>query len=290
MATCGGRGRRCERRIAGRAPVSGHAATSQSTASSPGWPESTLPDHQLIVFARSDDYFFGVLHSRVHEVWALAQGTQLRERERGFRYTPTTCFETFPFPWPTPEQEPRAIRGAARREAAATRRLRSALAQPAGVDARGGPGVPRLGRRPVGALRRTTPTPAASAPCATRASSPKDADCAAKLKARTLTNLYNQRPTWLALAHRKLDDAVFAAYGWDPAHVRRRPPRVPPRPQPRPRRRGNATMNPRKALERVLRRLARRAFRRCAFPRPCFRLRAMPHQWQPPHPRRRRRC
>ncbi|MBM4050352.1 MAG: class I SAM-dependent DNA methyltransferase, partial [Planctomycetes bacterium] len=57
-----------------------------------------LPDHQLIVFARSDDYFFGVLQSRMHEVWARAQGTQLRERESGFRYTPTTCFETFPFP------------------------------------------------------------------------------------------------------------------------------------------------------------------------------------------------
>ena len=46
---------------------------------------------------------------------------------------------------------------------------------------------------------------------------PKDAECAAKLKARTLTNLYNQRPTWLALAHEKLDAAVFAAYGWDPS-------------------------------------------------------------------------
>jgi hypothetical protein len=36
------------------------------------------------------------------------------------------------------------------------------------------------------------------------------------LKKRTLTNLYNQRPTWLDLAHRKLDEAVFAAYGWEP--------------------------------------------------------------------------
>ena len=33
-------------------------------------------------------------------------------------------------------------------------------------------------------------------------------------KKRTLTNLYNARPTWLALAHQKLDQAVFAAYGW----------------------------------------------------------------------------
>lgn len=43
---------------------------------------------------------------------------------------------------------------------------------------------------------------------------PKDEECAARLKKRTLTNLYNERPTWLALAHQKLDEAVFAAYGW----------------------------------------------------------------------------
>jgi type II restriction/modification system DNA methylase subunit YeeA len=35
-----------------------------------------------------------------------------------------------------------------------------------------------------------------------------------ELKKRTLTNLYNARPSWLAEAHRKLDEAVFAAYGW----------------------------------------------------------------------------
>jgi len=45
---------------------------------------------------------------------------------------------------------------------------------------------------------------------------PRDEECAAQLKKRTLTNLYNQRPTWLDLAHQKLDAAVFAAYGWDP--------------------------------------------------------------------------
>lgn len=43
---------------------------------------------------------------------------------------------------------------------------------------------------------------------------PKSADVAANLKKRTLTNLYNERPTWLASAHRRLDEAVFAAYGW----------------------------------------------------------------------------
>ena len=45
---------------------------------------------------------------------------------------------------------------------------------------------------------------------------PKDLDCAESLKKRTLTNLYNQRPAWLELAHEKLDAAVFAAYGWEP--------------------------------------------------------------------------
>lgn len=65
---------------------------------------ATLPDHQLIVFASDDDYMLGVLHSSVHEAWARATGTQLREVESGFRYTPTTTFEPFPFPEPTPAQ------------------------------------------------------------------------------------------------------------------------------------------------------------------------------------------
>ncbi len=38
----------------------------------------------------------------------------------------------------------------------------------------------------------------------------------ADLKKRTLTNLYNARPTWLQNAHGRLDEAVFAAYGWPP--------------------------------------------------------------------------
>ena len=60
-------------------------------------PPGVLPDHRLVVFARDDDWFFGVLHSRFHQVWALRVGTQLEDRPR---YTPTTCFETYPFPWP----------------------------------------------------------------------------------------------------------------------------------------------------------------------------------------------
>lgn len=56
---------------------------------------SVVPNQQLIAIAREDDYFFGVLHSKRHELWALRMGTALEDRPR---YTPTTTFETFPFP------------------------------------------------------------------------------------------------------------------------------------------------------------------------------------------------
>ncbi len=128
-----------------------------------------IPDHQLYVIAREDDYFFGVLHSKAHELWALRHGTALTDRPR---YTPTTTFETFPLPWP-PGQEPaddprvEAIAEAARELVARRERWLN----------------------PEGASER-------------------------ELKRRTLTNLYNARPTWLDLAHRRLDAAVLAAYGW----------------------------------------------------------------------------
>ena len=35
-----------------------------------------------------------------------------------------------------------------------------------------------------------------------------------ELAERTLTKLYNQRPAWLDAAHKTLDAAVAAAYGW----------------------------------------------------------------------------
>jgi hypothetical protein len=39
----------------------------------------------------------------------------------------------------------------------------------------------------------------------------------ARVAKLTLTKLYNKRPTWLDLAHKALDEAVFDAYGWDPS-------------------------------------------------------------------------
>ena len=43
----------------------------------------------------------------------------------------------------------------------------------------------------------------------------RDEAAAKELKRRTLTNLYNARPQWLADAHAALDATVAAAYGWD---------------------------------------------------------------------------
>jgi type II restriction/modification system DNA methylase subunit YeeA len=55
------------------------------------------PDCQLIVVARDDDTTFGILQSRFHEAWSLGCGTWLGVGNDP-RYTPTTTFETFPFP------------------------------------------------------------------------------------------------------------------------------------------------------------------------------------------------
>ena len=165
-----------------------------------------LPDCQLIAFARSDDYFFGVLHSRLHEVWALKLGTRLETRPR---YTPTTCFETFPFPEPNSEQE--AAIGEAARDLNELREAwlnppewtrEEVLEFPGSVDGPWARYVHDPDPRGIGTVRY--PRIAA-----------KDGDCAEALVQRTLTNLYNQRPGWLDMAHRKLDEAVFAAYGWD---------------------------------------------------------------------------
>jgi hypothetical protein len=51
--------------------------------------------HSLIIFCIEDYSHFGVLQSRVHEVWARFLASSLEDR---LRYTPTDCFETFPFP------------------------------------------------------------------------------------------------------------------------------------------------------------------------------------------------
>jgi type II restriction/modification system DNA methylase subunit YeeA len=170
-----------------------------------------LCNQQTLVFARSDDYFFGVLHSRIHEVWARAQGTQLRERESGFRYTPTTCFETFPLPKPSPDQEKTVADAAKELDALRNNWLNPAdwmkeeiLEFPGSVNGPWARYVVNPNDKGIGTVRYHRLVP-------------KDEANAKLLAKRTLTNLYNARPDWLKLAHQKLDEAVFAAYGWSPS-------------------------------------------------------------------------
>ncbi|MGH7007153.1 MAG: type IIL restriction-modification enzyme MmeI, partial [Stellaceae bacterium] len=160
---------------------------------------SVCPDHQLIVIARDDDTTFGILHSRFHEAWALRLGTSLEDRPR---YTPSTTFETFPFPEGLTPNVPAAAYAndpCAIAIAEAAKRLdelrRNWLNPPdlIKIEPEIVPGYPD---------RILPRSPAAEA----------------ELKKRTLTNLYNERPAWLVNAHRDLDAAVAAAYGW-PADI-----------------------------------------------------------------------
>ena len=60
-------------------------------------PTIRIPENAAIVTARADDTTFGILHSRFHELWSLKMCTWMGVGNDP-RYTPTTCFETFPFP------------------------------------------------------------------------------------------------------------------------------------------------------------------------------------------------
>jgi len=62
---------------------------------------STCPSNLTNVFAFDDDYSMGALLTSMHQEWARAQSSTLEDR---FRYTPTSAFETFPWPQPTDEQ------------------------------------------------------------------------------------------------------------------------------------------------------------------------------------------
>jgi type II restriction/modification system DNA methylase subunit YeeA len=157
-------------------------------------PITTSPDQALITVAREDDVTFGILQSRFHELWALRLGSALEDRPR---YTPTTTFETFPFPaGMTPRETisgaPTGPHAAAIAAAAAElNRLREAWLNPPQW-------VNRVPEVVPGYPDRIVANPGHEA----------------ELKKRTLTNLYNAKPTWLVNAHHDLDQAVAKAYGW----------------------------------------------------------------------------
>jgi type II restriction/modification system DNA methylase subunit YeeA len=154
-----------------------------------------LPDSAVVAIARDDDTTFGVLHSSFHELWSLRMGTSLEDRPR---YTPSTTFETFPFPEGlTPNipaadyaADPRAIKIAA--AAARLNELRENWLNPADL-------VKRVPEVVAGYPDRILPV---------------NETAAAELKNRTLTKLYNASPAWLDNAHKALDEAVAEAYGW----------------------------------------------------------------------------
>jgi len=168
-----------------------------------------LTDVTTLAFAYSDDYFFGVLQSHYHETWALSLGTRLETRPR---YTPTTCFETFPFPVATEEQK--NIIGAVAKDLNTLRE--NWLNPPEWTQTEtleflgtvGGPWdryidpatIEDRGAFKVGTVRYPRLVP-------------RDEACAKRLKDRTLTKLYNVRPQWLADCHVRLDAAVADAYG-----------------------------------------------------------------------------
>ena len=171
------------------------------------WMDSKiLPSHAVAIVSRADDTTFGILHSRFHELWSLRMCTWLGVGNDP-RYTPTTCFETFPFPasltpkdtadWRGVIPADCPVKGVAEKIAAAAEKLNNLreawLNPPEWVEWVITPEEEKAGfpKRPVAKPGHE-----------------------AEVKKRTLTNLYNARPAWLDLAHKELDAAVAEAYGW----------------------------------------------------------------------------
>jgi hypothetical protein len=165
-----------------------------------------LPDNAVFAFARDDDYFFGVIHSKFHEIWSLRMGTSLEDRPR---YTPTMGFETFPFPYVPGKEDTSSA--AYQAIAAAAKQLHEE--RDAWLNGASG----------VNAADRQKAVPTAGG---------NEGRSAKDLKDRTLTNLYNALNVFrgrekmktkeaagdfaprLAELHDSLDKAVCDAYGW----------------------------------------------------------------------------
>lgn len=158
---------------------------------------SVVADSATVVIARDDDTTFGILHSRFHELWTLRMCSWLGVGNDP-RYTPGSVFDTFPFPEGLTlnvtaddyADDPRASEIATAAQTLDSQR-KAWLNPPEWV-------------RPVQEVVVGLPERLV----------PVDAVATANLNKRTLTGLYNQRPAWLGNAHRALDAAVAAAYGW----------------------------------------------------------------------------
>lgn len=161
-------------------------------------PVTVAPEHNLIVIPHEDDAAFGLLSSRFHCLWAIHAGGRLGYGNDP-RYNSTRCFEPYPFPQGlTPDLKPEAYDNPHTETIAAAAQRLNALREnwlnpPEWVDWVCSPEEAQ-----------------ASFPARPVAKPGHEAD----LKKRTLTNLYNARPTWLDQAHKVLDAAVALAYGW----------------------------------------------------------------------------
>lgn len=165
-----------------------------------------VPGGNLLMVARADDASFGILHSRLHEAWALGMASRTGVGN-GSHYIPT-AFETFPFP-----------AGLSPRDTAIRAGWGSA---PCMLGTIAGENIAAAARR-LNELRekwlnppewvewvRTSAEEAAGFPPRPVARPGHAGD----LEMRTLDHLYGLRPTWLVQAHQALDAAVAAAYGW----------------------------------------------------------------------------
>lgn len=179
-------------------------------------PAVQIPENLCVAITRSDDTLFGILHSRFHELWSLRLGTALEDRPR---YTPTTCFETFPFPdkltpADTAHQQTESVDGVlipAQLTDTATHKNRSIAVNIAKAAAHLVKTRENWLNPPEWVEWVQSPEEAAAG-FPMRAVAKKGHE--AELKKKTLTNLYNARPSWLSMAHEAIDKAVAAAYGW----------------------------------------------------------------------------
>jgi hypothetical protein len=196
-------------------------------------PTTTISDSGTVAIAREDDYFFGVLHSKLHEVWALRMGTSLEDRPR---YTPTTTFETFPFPWPPGKEDYSSPAYQAISEAAKclneerTAWLKGETPHPLTPSASATRGE---GEKEKADAQKHIPAGEGEKESEQRVSTAKGSGISEReMKERTLTNLYNALNVWrgkekmrvkaaagdfaprLDELHNDLDKAVCDAYGW----------------------------------------------------------------------------
>lgn len=187
-----------------------------------------LPDTRLCVIARADDTTFGILSSRMHELWSLANASM-----HGVGNDPTyngkSCFETFPFPAGLTPRDTRGWGAAGPISEALPHegQPHPSPTSPKQTPAQGSPhsnahaiaqAAQHLNRLRENWLNPPEWVDWVITPEEEKAGFPQRPVAKpgheADLKKRTLTNLYNARPAWLQMAHQTLDDAVAHAYGW----------------------------------------------------------------------------